>query len=101
MLSHSLPYGNVLYCMNNETSTDPRWGQYWIKFIQARAAERGVTVCTTDMFDDAFRGDKAEHTPIIFSDAEHYVFADVSQVNSRNYDQTHWDPVAMAVGARE
>lgn len=27
MLSHSLRYGNVLYCMNNETSTSPAWGQ--------------------------------------------------------------------------
>ena len=44
----------------------PQWGQYWIQFIKAKAAEKGVTVCTTDMFDDAFRADKAEHTPIIF-----------------------------------
>lgn len=91
MLSHSLPYGNVLYCMNNETSTDARWGQYWIEFIQARAAEKGVTVCTTDMFDDAFRAEKAEHTRLIFNDAKHYMFADISQVNSRNYDEAHWD----------
>ncbi|MDP6722126.1 MAG: DUF6298 domain-containing protein, partial [Pirellulaceae bacterium] len=91
MLSHSLKFGNVLYCMNNETSTEPRWGRYWIQFIQAEAAERGVTVCTTDMFDDAFRGDKAEHTSTIFNDAEHYMFADISQVNSRNYDEAHWE----------
>lgn len=91
MLSHSLTFGNVLYCMNNETSTDPRWGQYWIEFIQAKAAKEGVAVYTTDMFDDAYRAEKAEHTPIIFRDAEHYMFADISQVNSRNYDQTHWD----------
>ncbi len=91
VLSHSLPFGNVLYCMNNETSTDARWGQYWIQFIQAKAAEQGVTVCTTDMFDDAFEADKAKHTPILFNDAKHYMFADISQVNSRNYDQTHWE----------
>jgi len=91
MLSYSLSYGHVLYCMNNETSSETGWGQYWIKFIQARAADKGVTVCTTDMFDDAFDADKAKHTPIIFNDAEHYMFADISQVNSRNYDQTHWD----------
>lgn len=91
MLSHSLAFGNVLYCMNNETSTDPRWGQHWIRFIKAKAGEQGVTVCTTDMFDDAFRGDKAEHTPMIFRDDEHYMFADISQVNSRNYDEAHWN----------
>ena len=59
MLSYSLDYGHVLYCMDNETSTPAEWGQYWIEFIKAKAAEKGVTVCTTDMFDDAFRADKA------------------------------------------
>lgn len=91
MLSYSLHYGHVLYCMNNETSTPAEWGRYWIKFIQTRASGMGVSVCTTDMFDDAFEGDKAKHTPLIFTDAEHYTFADISQVNSRNFDQTHWD----------
>jgi hypothetical protein len=91
MLSYSLPYGHVLYCMDNETSTPAEWGKYWIQFIKAKAAAKGVTVCTTDMFDDAFEADKAKHTPILFNDAEHYMFADISQVNSRNYDQTHWE----------
>ncbi len=91
MLSHSLKYGHVLYCMNNETSTPARWGQYWIEFIQRKAREKDRFVCTTDMFDDAFKGDQAQHTPLIFDDAKHYMFADISQVNSRNYDQVHWD----------
>ena len=91
MLSYSLDHGHVLYCMDNETSTPAEWGKYWIEFIKAKAAEKGVMVCTTDMFDDAFQADQAEHTPIIFSDPEHYMFADISQVNSRNYDQTHWE----------
>ena len=91
MLSYSLDHGHVLYCMNNETSTPAEWGQHWIQFIKGKAAEKGVTVCTTDMFDDAFEAEKAKHTPLIFNDAEHYMFADISQVNSRNYDQTHWD----------
>jgi hypothetical protein len=91
MLSYSLGYGHVLYCMDNETSTPAQWGQYWIQFIGAQAAEKGVTVCTTDMFDDAFQAEKAKHTALIFNDPEHYMFADISQVNSRNYDQTHWD----------
>ncbi len=91
MLSYSLDYGHVLYCMNNETSTPAVWGQYWIQFIKAAAADKGVRVCTTDMFDDAFEGEEAEHTRLVFADAEHYMFADISQVNSRNYDEAHWD----------
>ena len=73
MLAYSLDYGHVLYCMDNETSTPATWGQYWIEFIKAAAAEKGVTVCTTDMFDDAFRAELAKHTPIIFHDAEHFL----------------------------
>jgi len=91
MLSHSLDYGHVLYCMDNETSTPAEWGKHWIQFIKAKAAEKGVAVCTTDMFDDAFMADKAKHAPIVFNDPEHYMFADISQVNSRNYDETHWE----------
>ncbi|MDP6779418.1 MAG: hypothetical protein QGI83_21875 [Candidatus Latescibacteria bacterium] len=91
MLSCSLEYGHVLYCMDNETSTPAAWGQYWIQFIKAAADARDVLVCTTDMFDDAFKGEQAEHTPQIFEDPEHYMFADISQVNSRNYDEAHWE----------
>lgn len=91
MLSYSLDYGHVLYCMNNETSTPPQWGQHWINFIKDRAAEKGVSVWATDMFDDAYLGDQATNTHIVFDDPEHYMFADISQVNSRNFDETHWD----------
>ena len=91
MLSYSLDYGHVLYCMNNETSTPAAWGQYWINFIKDRAAEKGVSVWATDMFDDAYRGPQATNAPVVFDDPEHYMFADISQVNSRNFDQLHWD----------
>ncbi|MBN1670391.1 MAG: hypothetical protein JXR37_05140 [Kiritimatiellae bacterium] len=97
MLSYSLPYGHVLYCMNNETSTAYTWGQYWIDFIKAKAAEQKATVFTTDMFDDAFKGAEAEHTPMLFDDPEHYMFADISQVNSRNFDQMHWDQLRWLI----
>lgn len=50
MLSYSLEYPNVLYCMDNETSTAPAWGRYWMKFIRNKAAEKGVDVYVTDMF---------------------------------------------------
>lgn len=90
MLSYSLQYGNVLYCMDNETTTDALWGQYWINFIKAKAKEQGISVGTTDMFDDVHKGKESLSAPIIFNDGEHYTFADISQVNSRNFDDTHW-----------
>ena len=98
MLSFSLDYEHVLYCMDNETSTPAQWGQYWIQFIKAKAAEKNVLICTTDMFDDAYQGEEAKNTPLIFSDPEHYMFADISQVNSRNYDETHWERLQWLLG---
>jgi hypothetical protein len=91
MLGYSLDYGHILYCMNNETSTPAAWGQYWIHFIKARAAEKGVTVWATDMFDDAHLGPQAKNALTAFDDPDHYMFVDISQVNSRNFEQTHWD----------
>ncbi|GIW99861.1 MAG: hypothetical protein KatS3mg111_3194 [Pirellulaceae bacterium] len=91
LLSYSLEYPHVLYCMNNETSASPRWGQYWIQFIRDRAARRGVEVFCTDMFDDAYMAERARHTQVLFEHPEIYSFLDISQVNSRNFDQLHWD----------
>ncbi len=90
MLSYSLDHGNVLYCMNNETSTPAKWGQFWIRFIKERAESKGVSVCTSDMFDETFEADKGKHTPIIFEDVGQYMFADISQVNVQVYDDQHW-----------
>lgn len=91
MLSYSLRFGHVLYCINNETSSEAGWGKFWIDFSKARAATSGVVVWATDMFDDTYLGIDARHTTVIFNDPEHYMFAEISQVNSRNFDEKHWD----------
>lgn len=90
MLSYSLPYGHVLYCMNNETATPVAWGQYWMTFIRQRAAQQGATVFCTDMFDDVFTPQKSAKLRQAFDDPQMYPFLDVSQVNSRNFDEQHW-----------
>jgi len=90
ILKYSLKHGHVLYCMNNETSTPPEWGRYWISAIRESAAKAGVAVYTTDMFDDGWRGKDAEHIRVIFDAADVYTFADISQVNSRSFQAEHW-----------
>jgi hypothetical protein len=54
LLSITLRYDNVLYCMNNETHEDPAWGLYWMKYIEKKASTQGKDVLTTDMFDDVY-----------------------------------------------
>jgi hypothetical protein len=51
MLAISLQYGNVLYCIDNETNGRPEWGSYWARRIRDAASQRGVEVHTTEMWD--------------------------------------------------
>lgn len=88
MLSISLSYPNVLYCMDNETSGKPEWGAYWSRYIQAKADEAGVSVQTTEMWDPwDLSAPQHRHT---FDHPELYSFVDVSQ-NNHQKGQTHWD----------
>jgi predicted SnoaL-like aldol condensation-catalyzing enzyme len=88
MLEHSLKYGHVLYCMDNETSGEEAWGQYWARFIKERAAAQGKTVYVTEMWDDwNLRADTHKRT---FDHPKLYDFVDVSQ-NNHNKGQEHWD----------
>jgi hypothetical protein len=90
MLSDSLDYGNVLYCMNNETSTPPAWGRHWIAFIEEHARRKGVSVYCTDMFNDAYRADESKLFAQAFDDTAVYKFLDISQINSRIFNEDHW-----------
>lgn len=93
LLSITLDYPNVLYCMNNETHEDPAWGQYWMDFIKGKAKAHGKRVLTTDMFDDVF---KAEDSRVLNSQLrarDKYDYVDASQANSRHADEAHWNKV--------
>ncbi len=97
MLSYSLDHGHVLYCMNNETTTDPAWGQYWMRFIRERAVEKDLIVHATDMFDDIWKAEKSVHARAVLDSPDVYTFVDISQVNSRNFGQAHWDRMQWLV----
>jgi hypothetical protein len=94
MLSYSLSCGNVLYCMNNETSTAPIWGQYWMKYIKGKAAKAGVDVYVTDMFDVGWELDTEEKFLLSFDRPDIYTFLDISQNNSnKNTFKKHWQNI--------
>ena len=88
MLSYSLKFGNVLYCMDNETAVTPEWGKYWSEYIKARAGEAGVSVHTTEMWDP-WDLSHPKHKAT-FDHPETYSFVDVSQ-NNHKTGQAHWD----------
>ena len=88
LLSETLQYEHVLYCMDNETSVTPAWGEYWAKYIQKQAAAAGQTVETTEMWDpwDIFH----EMHQATTNHPETYSFCDISQ-NNHQKRQTHWE----------
>jgi hypothetical protein len=88
MLSHTLQYDHVLYCMDNETSGEEAWGAYWAEYIKQRAAEAGKQVCVTEMWDDWDL--KAARHARTLDHPERYDFCDVSQ-NNQMKGQVHWD----------
>ena len=90
LLSYSLGCGHVLYCMDNETSTPPKWGRHWIAFIENEAKRRGVSVHCTDMFNDGYQPERSKSFAQAFDDPGVYEFLDLSQINSRIFNETHW-----------
>jgi len=101
LLSYSLNFGNVLYCMDNETSTPPEWGRYWMAFIDSIADEKGKQVYMTDMFDQFFTPQTCPSCLQVLENPDIYTFIDVSQINSRNFDESHWDTLQWILRVRE
>jgi hypothetical protein len=88
MLSYSLKFDHVLYCMDNETSAEEEWAIFWAELILAKAKEAGKKICVTEMWDNWDL--TTEHHKRTFDHPERYVFCDVSQ-NNQKKGQFHWD----------
>ncbi len=87
LLSYSLNYHNVLYCMDNETSVTAEWGKFWSLYIKKVAAEQNKRIYTTEMWDPwnlhhAVHRETSDHPEI-------YDFVDISQ-NNHNSGDEHW-----------
>jgi hypothetical protein len=99
LLSITLRYNNVLYCMNNETHEDPAWGLYWMSFIKAKAKRQDKSVYTTDMFDDVFNAESSRGLTYQLANRGRYDYIDISQANSRHADEAHWNKVTWIAAA--
>jgi hypothetical protein len=93
MLSYSLQYNHVLYCMDNETNGDSRWGKYWSNYLKGKASQAGKSIETTEMWD-SWDIKSSQHRNTI-NHPETYSFCDLSQ-NNHNINQTHWDNIQWA-----
>ena len=88
ILSYSLDYDHILYCMDNETSVSSDWGKFWAGYIRAKGLEHGRFLQTTEMWDpwdlDHIAHRETTDNPEIFS------FIDISQ-NNHNSGEEHWN----------
>ena len=95
ILSHSLRYAHVLYCMTNEIHPQfsPEWGWYWSEYIKDKAAAADRKVETTEMnweIDLKKAQQRASlDRPDVFS------FFEASQ-NSAKMGQQNWDNLQFA-----
>ena len=88
LLSVSLNFNHVLYCIDNETKAEEEWAVYWTEFIREKADESGKQVCITEMWDDWDL--TAERHKRTFGHPERYAYCDISQ-NNQKKGQEHWD----------
>ncbi len=88
MLSISLGFPNVLYCVSNETNESPLWSDYWARFIRARAEQAGAEIHITEMWDPWDLSDPMHDAT--FENPDLYSFVDISQ-NTHQRGQTQWD----------
>lgn len=88
ILSYTLSFDHVLYCMDNETSVTSDWGKFWAQYIRKRGLEHGKFLQTTEMWDpwdlDHIVHLETTDNPEIFS------FVDISQ-NNHNSGEEHWN----------
>lgn len=78
ILSISLKFPNVLYCIQNESTEDMAFSDYWADYIHQRAKEAGRTVYVTDM---RHTGDPRQPDQMhILDNPQRYTFVDIAQV---------------------
>ena len=88
LLSYSLKFNNILYCMDNETSVTSEWGKFWSLYIKKVAREQDKQIYTTEMWDP-WSLDHVAHRET-FDHPEVYDFVDISQ-NNHNIGDVHWN----------
>jgi hypothetical protein len=95
ILSHSLRYGHVLYCMTNEIHPQysPEWGWYWAGYIKDKAAAADRKVETTEMYWEIDMKKPQQRASLDRPDV--FSFFEASQ-NSAKTGQENWDNLQFA-----
>ena len=93
LLSISLDYNHVLYCISNESTASEEWSRHWARFVRGKADEAGVNVEVTEMWNAHDLTDPMHRRT--FDHPDLYSYVDTSQNNLRD-GQTHWNNMQAA-----
>lgn len=88
LLSYSLQYDHVLYCIDNETSVTSDWGKFWSEYIRKKALEKDKLVHVTEMWDP-WDLNHISHRES-FDHPETYSFVEISQ-NNHQRGENQWN----------
>jgi len=106
VMETSLPYNHVLYVIDNETNTDPKWPRYWSQFINKIAADHNRQIEVTEMwdtfdptdgnveeaarqpYDSHFFSKRASVSNTLY-DTDNYTYVDISNHNFQT-GETHY-----------
>ena len=77
LLSITLRYPNILYCINNESGERIEWSNYWANYLHEAAKKAGVIIYVTEMRRN-YEVQAADHRQV-YDYPERYNFLDISQ----------------------
>ena len=88
LLSYSLKYDNVLYCMDNETSANSDWAKFWASYIKDKAKyDCDKEAYVTEMWDP-WNLEHSLHSESFFN-PDIFDFVEING-NNHNADYKHW-----------
>lgn len=87
VLSHTLAYDHVLYCIDNESNGAQEWALYWMEFCREQAKAAGTTIAITQMWD-AWELDDEQHRRTL-DHPERFDYGDLSQ-NAWQCGESNW-----------
>ena len=94
ILSFTLKYDHVLYCIDNETSVTSDWAKYWAENIHKQAYLAGKKVHVTEMWDP-WELSHPLHSETI-NNPDLFTFIEISQNNHQTGDD-HWEKGLAAI----
>lgn len=93
MLSYTLQYDHILYCIDNETSGEELWSIFWSEFIGEKANEQNKKISVTEMWDD-WNLQSSQHKRT-FDHPTRFQFCDISQNTHQRGDRL-WNNLRWA-----